>query len=286
MVFKGDAPSTTVVSFDRAVAYAFASAGHAVVAPDYLGLGEGPGTHPYDDIPSEVTAAIDALRAAASLTSEFVPADGRQVLISGFSQGGPAAVAMAKAIQDGEGLPWKLGGVAAIAGPYQMSQSVALAATGEIAFASVYLSYFSIAWNRLHGLYQHPSDAFSSPYDQTIEALFDNEHTTEEIFAHVPPDLDELFTAAFLDELRHPGPLLQSALAVADRVCDWTPSVPVHLYTAAGDLDVPSANTEYCAERFSRHGGHVIVIDQGDVDHETSAALSLPDILTTFEGMQ
>ena len=41
----------------------FASAGYAAVAPDYLGLGTGPGLHPYMDLSSEVTASVDMLDA-------------------------------------------------------------------------------------------------------------------------------------------------------------------------------------------------------------------------------
>lgn len=59
---------------DRASTFLFASAGYLTSAPDYLGLGVGPGTHPYADAPATVTASVDALRA----TRELARRDGQR----------------------------------------------------------------------------------------------------------------------------------------------------------------------------------------------------------------
>src|SRR5690349_4574932 len=56
-VFRGDAPSMSPTGFEPGPAYTYASAGFAVSDPDYLGLGTGPGLHPWMDVPSETTAA-------------------------------------------------------------------------------------------------------------------------------------------------------------------------------------------------------------------------------------
>jgi hypothetical protein len=68
-VFKGDAPSTSTDGFLTDPAVTFASAGFAAVAPDYLGLGLGPGLHPWMDVRSETTASLDLLRAARSFVA-------------------------------------------------------------------------------------------------------------------------------------------------------------------------------------------------------------------------
>lgn len=73
----------------------FGAAGFAAVAPDYLGLGKGPGAHPWKDVPSETSASLDMLRAAR----QFVPREGRildgRVLATGFSQGASSALGLA-----------------------------------------------------------------------------------------------------------------------------------------------------------------------------------------------
>ncbi|MDW5323329.1 hypothetical protein [Plantactinospora sp. KLBMP9567] len=61
--YRLDAPSVSECC-DRAAVVLFASLGYAATAPDYLGLGAGPGTHPYFHAETAVSASVDALRAA------------------------------------------------------------------------------------------------------------------------------------------------------------------------------------------------------------------------------
>lgn len=61
-VFRGDTGSLSE-NPDRAAAVLFAASGYATVAPDYLGLGTGPGKHPYMTNKPTITATVDALRA-------------------------------------------------------------------------------------------------------------------------------------------------------------------------------------------------------------------------------
>ncbi|MFD4944845.1 hypothetical protein ACFWNT_20475 [Streptomyces sp. NPDC058409] len=98
-VYRGEVASVNDESTDRATALLFASTGRAVSAPDYLGLGKGPGFHPYGNPEATVSASVDALRAARA----FARRDGhdldQRVLISGFSQGGPATMMVGRALQ-------------------------------------------------------------------------------------------------------------------------------------------------------------------------------------------
>src|SRR5690606_25458164 len=63
---KEDVPSR--YNQEAIIATLMASTGRIVVAPDYLGLGDNPGLHPYLHGESEATATIDLIRA----TSEFL----------------------------------------------------------------------------------------------------------------------------------------------------------------------------------------------------------------------
>lgn len=280
--YRGEAGSVSGDSGDRAAAFTFASAGYVVSAPDYLGLGEGPGFHPYDHAASSVTASIDALLAIREMTElENSEVDSR-LLISGFSQGGPVTMALGKAIQDGAEPSFSVAALAPIGGPYDMSGSLETAAAGGIAHVTAYLGYLTVAWNRLHHLYDSPSDAFLPPYDDSVEALFDGEHTTQEVVEGLPEQLSELFTPGFLAELRNPTGALRDALDEADRACDWKPEAPVVIYHATGDLDVPVANAEFCRTSLEGNGVEAAVIDLGDVDHGTSVGLALPLVLEQF----
>jgi acetyl esterase/lipase len=281
-LFKGDAASVSESSEDRAAALLFAAAGFVTTAPDYLGLGTGPGTHPYDDRPSEVTASIDALRATRTLAEWLGGRVDPRVAISGFSQGGASSLALARALQDDSDASLKLGALAPIAGPYDMSGTLAAALRGNVANTPAYLAYLTVAWNRLHYLYESPSAAFLPPYDRTIEALFDNTHAPEEVLPALPQTLDALFTPEFLESLTHPTGVLRDALDVGDDVCRFRPQVSTTLYAASGDRDVPIENAYGCQRAITARGGAVELVDFGEADHAQTLRRALPRVLEQF----
>jgi predicted esterase len=286
MAHRGDAPSVTDGP-DRGVAVMFAGQGFAAVAPDYLGLGLGPGVHPYMDLASETSASVDLLRAARSVVAEHGrKLDGR-LLATGFSQGGVAAVGVARAVQDGTVPGFRLTGLAPVSGPYDVSgEELPAAFDGRLdpQIATFYLAYFITAWNRLHPLYSSPSQAFRAPYDGTVTQLFDGDHTDEQILAGLPATPTDLLTPGFIAKLTHPTGAFAAALRTADSACNgWTPRVPVHLFAAEGDRDVAYGNAVACDNELRAHGADVSLTDVGDVDHNHSALRSYPVILRWFE---
>jgi hypothetical protein len=282
-VFRGEAASVNEESSDRAAAFFFAAAGYASTAPDYLGLGEGPGTHPYDDADTEVSASVDALRATKHFLKEHEIEVAADVVLSGHSQGARASLELGKALQGGALPGLGVAAIAPISGPYDMSYTLSVAVTDGIAFATAYVSYLVVAWNRLHHFYDSPSDAFLPPYDRMIEGLFDNNHPPEEVLGALPETLEELFTPAFLAELRRPSGALKTALTRADEACSYESAAAVHLFAATGDLDVPISNAEHCLAELERHQTSAELVDLGPVDHSASATTALPLVLDVFD---
>ncbi|MFI1865263.1 hypothetical protein [Streptomyces jumonjinensis] len=169
---------------DYRAALLFASTGRAVSAPDYISLGRNsPGVHPYADPRATVSASVDALRSARSVVHGEGRELEREVQISGFSQGGPAAMTVGRALQrEGADPYFRLGALAPVGGPFDLSAFEAAAADDRIDKSAIYPAYFVTAWNRMYGgLYDSPGEAFKSPYDATVEGLFDGNHTQRQI---------------------------------------------------------------------------------------------------------
>jgi len=204
-------------------------------------------------------------------------------MVTGHSQGARATLELGKVLQGGAVPGMRTAALAPISGPYNMSYTLSVAVTNGIAFATAYLSYLVVAWNRLHHFYDSPSDAFLPPYDGMIETLFDNNHPPDEVLGALPQTLEELFTPAFLAELRAPRGALKAALERADSACSYRPDVPVQLFAASGDLDVPISNAERCQANLQQHGATVELIDLGLVDHSASANVALPLVLDVFD---
>jgi len=285
-LFRGDAPSVAEDDWGSAPALTYASAGFAAVAPDYLGLGVGPGPHPWKHVPSETTASLDLLRAARS----FVPSTGRtlrqEVLVTGFSQGASAALGLARALQEGADPRFRVQAVAPISGAYDMADAALPALLGGDVppkISVIYVSLLIVAWDRLHGLYDEPGELIQEPYDRTIEELFNSEHPGQEVVAGTPDDLGDLLTPRAVTMLRHPTGRLAEALRVDASVCtDWTPAVPIRLYMVGDDVEAVPANTDHCQAGLRSRGVEVPVVDLGTGGHLNSNRLGTAQIVRWF----
>lgn len=276
-------------NLDRAAAVQFAAAGYATSAPDYLGLGEGPGLHPYMVARPTVTASIDALHATRELAARGGVRLDRDVAVTGFSQGGHAAMLVGRALQEGAGGYFRTNGIASLNGPLDIRGAELPAVfDGRLdgRSATFYLGYVMVAWHRQYGLWDSPAEAFQAPYDRTIETLFDGEHREEDIFAALPATPEELFTPEYVAKLKHPTGELRRIVATNDQACrDWRPRVPVRLFTSTGDRDVAIENTENCAAQLSESGARARVVNLGDVDHFTAGRTAVPLTLEWLDGL-
>ncbi|MEU1802102.1 lipase [Streptomyces sp. NPDC019937] len=271
-VHKSDAPSMQRHGFLPGPPLTYASAGFAAVAPDYLGMGTGPGLHPWMDIPSETTASLDMLRAARAV----VPLE-RKVAVTGFSQGASAALGLARSLRAGEDRWFRLGALAPVSGAYDFGGAELEALLGgrlEPKSSVLYAAYTLVAFNRLHAVYDSPEQVFEGDYAPHIESLFDGEHTGRQLMDGTPETLDDLLTDEGMRLLAHPTGEFAAALRTADSVCaDWAPRVPTRLYMAGGDEQAAVENTAYCRTALRRHGADVPVVDVGPVDHQKSRHL-------------
>ncbi|HEY3560368.1 hypothetical protein [Kribbella sp. NPDC051137] len=268
---------------DRVRSLMFAGAGFAVAAPDLLGLGVGPGRHPYGDTASEVSAAADQLLAARTLTALRGRSVRPDVLVTGFSEGGRITLGLGRALQRGQVAGFGLRAMAPVAGPLDLlGVELPALVDGRVSpfVATLYLGYFLTSWSRLMDLYKDPSEVFLPPYDKVVDALFDGDHTVQEIAAALPADPGKLVRPEFLRSLAHPTGALGERLRTADTICtDWTPRVPIRFFTGAADHDVPPANSVNCRAKL---GVPSTITDVGPVDHNSTAELAYPQILGWF----
>lgn len=275
--YKADAPSMGD-DFPASPAVTFGAEGFAAVAPDYLGLGVGPGAHPWMDVPSETTASLDMLRAARAYLTELGRPPAPSVLVTGFSQGASAALGLARAIQGGADPGFRLGAVAPISGAYDIRGAElpemldGTRIPGRM--AAVYTTYLLVAWNRLHHLYASPKEVFKKPYAAKADHLFDGTTPGQDMFNALPDGLRPLLTRRGFALLRHPTPRFAAALAVADGTCTgWVPGVPVRLYDAPGDEQAVDQNTDRCRAAFRASGADVPVVTLPAEDYQESRHL-------------
>jgi hypothetical protein len=280
--YRKDAPSESPTGGEPAPAYTFASAGFAATAPDYLGLGAGPGLHPYMDLPSETTATLDMLRAVRQYEAGHGVVLRRDVLATGFSQGASAALGLGRALAHGADPYFRIGAQAPISGAYDLpGAEVPAMLDGDLVrlnpdhqlgqkYTVLYAAFGLVGLNRVHRFYTSPSQVFQAPYASTIETLLDGNHTGDQLFAGTPDRLSQLLTPRGYALFRHPTGGLATALRIDSSECDWAPRVPTRLYYATGDEQAVNANTFHCQAAFAAHGAEVPKINLGTPDYAGS----------------
>jgi hypothetical protein len=291
---RDGAPSSwtpTGDDFVVAPVLAYASAGFVVSAPDYLGMGTGPGSHPYMDVPSETTASLDMLRAARQFTEQQQRRLGRRVLITGFSQGAFPALGLSHEIGRGAD-PWfRVAAVAPISAPYHWSQWVKDTITHnndvDPKVATVYLAYLSVAWNRIHQLYAAPSDWYQTLYADGVDQMMDGSHSPLEILQFLPGRPEDLFTTTpAIAAFSRPSGRLAAAFDVVDHTCDFTAVAPVRMFAASGDPDVAIDFSRQCRAQLAARGSRVELVDVGDTDHLGSNMAATGQILAWFTALR
>lgn len=253
-----------------AAAIAFAGNGYALVLPDYPGMGESQGRHPYyvaDAIGPAVAGMIEA-----SQRLQAVP-DG-PVFLSGFSEGGWASLAALR-ILESKGKP--VLGSAQVAGAYDLRRvSLPAALKGGAPSHSLYLAY--AAWGQA-AYYGHPLDSVLTPqYAAIVERLFDGAKP-KEILRTLPPDPRTMFNQAFLDAFDRDEAHWYLESFAANSLVDVTPRAPVRLYYGSKDLDVMPEEALAAARAMHARQADVEAIDVGEVGHDASMLAAAPLIL-------
>jgi len=282
---RKDVPSGAKTADVLLLAAYFGANGYVVLAPDYLGLGEAKGTHPYLHAKSEASAAEDLLRAVRTLPGLKLSG---KLFLAGYSQGAHATLALQRSLEapGAEAFPYKLTGTAGMSGPYDVSGTCfpeLLRAPSQASAA--YLAYLVFAMNNVYKIFPDLSAALKAPYAKAVPSLFDGRHRAGEIVKELPAAPADLFLPELLQAVeKDPAHPLNAALREND-VYNWKPLAPVRLYYGKADRDVPPENT-LKAVRYMK-GADVRAVNVGDaLDHQTAVGPAFTAAYEWFETLK
>jgi len=256
-------------SYEQSISAVFASFGYITVAPDYIGLGISKGFHPYVHPESEARAGIDLVLAVKNIGNLENFHYNDQLFITGYSQGGHAAMATFKTLSESSEL--EVTAVAPMSGPYSISREMKKFTFGDT-------EYFFCAYLGnvlLTAKYVYP-ELFT---DLEIEDLLKPDYAVMvRKFEREEIDLDDLndqmiaklrqnngkvlpkrmfidsVANAFLTDDDHP---LNQALKRMD-VCDWKPEKPVKMLYCTNDDQVTYRNAVYTDSLMRANGSETV----------------------------
>lgn len=250
---KDDVPSNLRGGWE--IAAVFGGFGYISAAPDFLGLGESRGFHPYVHAATEASAAIDMMRASRTFMADYPEAEvNDQVFVTGYSQGGHAAAALQREMEANHADEFPVTASAPMSGPYSISgEMVGVILQEEPYFYPSYLPYTALSYNEVYGLYDDIEDFFRQPYATAVQSFYDGESTLSELNEYLINTLtanegasvtrymlqDSIINILENEDEGHP---LIQALRDND-VYDWAPQAPTRLYYCMADDQVVFTNS-------------------------------------------
>jgi hypothetical protein len=260
-----------------AAAVLFAGNGDVLVAPDYPGLGESPGVHPYyvaDAIGPAIVAMIDFAERL-----EGVPH--APVFLTGFSEGAWASLAALRLLE-AEGR--EVLGAALVAGAYDLRRvSLPAAMQGGSPSHSLYLAYLAWGYSAYYG--RSLDSVLSDEYAARVGRLFEGASPSR-ILAELPADPRRMFNARFLDAFDHDGANWLLQAIAANSLIDVTPRAPVRLYYGSQDRDVVPEEALGAERAMRARGVDVTEVDLGPVTHDPSAPAAAPLVLAWLRELE
>lgn len=225
--------------FEIYYTYLMASDGHIMVAPDYQGMGSGRGFHPYVEAVSEGNATLDLMRAAKQLVKEKAIGThwDNTSYLTGYSQGGHAAVSALKMIHD-KGLEneFNVQFVGAGGTPADLSDS-----------QFHYIVNNPLYPTRQYILYVIATASFCSPnqFDSIDKILkpkyvpLYKKHILKQTgkLDWVPEDWNTMFLPGVIDQMKPYNSPLRKFLRGSD-VYNFTNQVPTRFYASTEDEQV------------------------------------------------
>jgi hypothetical protein len=290
---KTDVPSS--VTQETLIGQAFSGGGYFACMPDYIGMGESPGLHPYIHAESEATSAIDMVRAAREFISDSLGMiDNGEVFLTGYSQGGHACMATNKYIQDNNlELEFNVIASAPCSGPYALSITMADTITSLMPYSNPgYITYMLASYQLVYGnIFNSWSEILQSPFDTIVPPFFNGSNTTLDmgmLNALLPSVVDSLIQDSVLtnfvnDSVNKNHPLW---LALLDNDnYDWNPLNPVNMYYCTADEQVAYENALLADSVMNENGASdVQSINSGSgLNH---GGCVLPALTSTFNWFQ
>ena len=272
----------------------FASGGYYALTPDYIGLGDSPGLHPYVHAASEATAAIDMMRAVRQFLNDSLGVqDNGELFITGYSQGGHGAMALHKYIEDNNMLEeFNVIASAPASGPYALSESqMNLIISNEPYSNPGYLVYTMSSYEMVYGdIYNEYIDILQSPYDVIVVHFFDGNNTTlymDDLNPLLPNQVQDLMQPDYYADLianeNHP---LRLALIDNDNY-NWVPERPITMYYCTEDEQVTFENSLTALDYMTTNGAeNVEAINAGPFSHGDCILPAMTGIWNLFQSLK
>ena len=236
------------------LAAAFSTMGFVAYAPDYIGMGTSRGFHPYVNAETEARASVDMLSAVKSyLTSEDI-AFTDQLFITGYSQGGHAAMSAHRMIEQELSDELTVTASLPMSGPYDISGIMTdILFTDEEFFFPSYIVYSTLGLQAINpDLFDDISEVFRPEFVDIIRPFAETGNGLGAMNRQLIDLLQQNFGSSLprfllreelLDILQNDDDHPFNLALQENDVFDWSPQSPLLMLYCEGDDQVPFENS-------------------------------------------
>jgi len=282
---------------------AFASGGYAVAMPDYLGLGDHKGSHPYPLGAANSRSAVDIIEPARRLAERQNAEVGSRLFVTGYSEGGAVTMWTVRDLESKSGALYDVTAAAPASGPYDLSDTtrkwmLAAPTSQEEFIIRLYLaSYMAYYFHKSSGvkLTEYFKPAMALTISQAFKGTISDENIIKRlalaaILMRSKNSLENVITARFkksLENLDTSDPVIRE-MQKSD-CYDWSPRTKMLLISLSGDKVVDPANTEKTLRTMRRRGVspetlHQYVMKDTSLNHVTAIAPAMAQARRFFDG--
>jgi acetyl esterase/lipase len=220
---NSDAPS---LNFNASAPESLAaSLGYIMVSPDYVGYGESIAhPHPYSHAKTLASASVDLLRASKKWLADNTIKTNQQLFVTGYSEGGYAAMATQKLLQESFNEQFNVAASVLAAGAYNMSETAALLAEADTLAYPVSVAFII---KNIDTIYKNNlvNDEVKADFTYIFDSYFDGTHSAGEINALLGDDPDTWLKKSFIDSLRDGTNKNFLPPMRENDIYDWTPTL-------------------------------------------------------------
>ncbi|MEX2590739.1 MAG: lipase family protein, partial [Chitinophagales bacterium] len=246
---------------EQMVSIIFAADGYVSYFPFYYGLGGGDKRHIYQHAETEANAVIYMIKACREklLPELKIETDGN-LFVTGYSQGGHAAMATHKMMETPAYSNLKITASAPLAGAFDMTGTQSETIYEEYKDA-YYLPYLLVSYNDVYPeLWQGDIyNVFKAEYREDLRKYFENPEDMDfnilnDKLPGVPSEMIEDSLLAMLTSDSN-SPFVKKM--AENNLHNWKPEAPVLLCACEGDDIVLAANTEITYQNMKDNGAEV-----------------------------
>ncbi|MDP6908992.1 MAG: lipase family protein, partial [Flavobacteriales bacterium] len=240
----------------------FGTDGYAVCEPDYVGLGFGERRHLYIHADSEANAGIDMMKAVVELDSIMGLKRDSMIFISGYSQGGHAAMSVHRKLQEKYSDQYTVTASSPMSGPYDLDGVQA-----EVMFHEYtqphYLPYLLLGYNEIYHIFHRENfydQVFKAPYNEIVRGVFDGEHSVGNINDTLPIVPKDMLSDSLVDLFLNDPEFKFKKLLVENSMDNWKPERPIQICYCDADEEVSSKNAHVAYKNMKALGAENVTL--------------------------